>query len=115
MIGPSMKRTYTVFGRRSGPEESSVHGTDAATGSVWGTRKPPSFETRTALASAGALTSSLTFRSRVYCAPELIEMPRSDWPPVAVIFRLCVAVPALPLLSVTRRLIGTVAGAVYVR
>src|SRR5688500_1007570 len=104
MIGPSMKRAYTVFGRRSGPEDASLHLIEVARGKVSGARNPPSLETRTAVADAGGLTSSVTSGVREYCAPELIEMPSRFWAPTGDdTLRVCWAVACFPVPSVTRR------------
>src|SRR3954454_6848841 len=111
-----MKRRYTVFGRRSGPLESRVQSTLVATGNVAGAKKPPSLDTRSAVAVAGGFTSSFTCGSFVNWAPELIETPSSEAAPTgSEILSDCVSVLDLPVPSVTRREIATLAGAAYER
>src|SRR3954453_4292959 len=45
-IALGRKRTYTVFGRRSGPDESNAHGIVVSGWNVWGPPNPPPLETR---------------------------------------------------------------------
>src|SRR5258706_16256903 len=100
-----------VFGRRSGPEESSVQGICCATGNDWALPKPPSFETSASDANDGQTAKTVTFGSFVNCAPSLIETP-SCLPAGGVVETTSCPLATLlrPELSVTRTWTGSVAG-----
>src|SRR3954471_14186026 len=92
-----------VFGRRSGPDESSVQPIFSATGNPWAVLKPPSFDTSASLAKLGQTAKTVTFGLFVYWSPSLIDTPNCR--PTgggAVTTSWLVAVPVSPELSVTR-------------
>src|SRR4051794_15128783 len=74
-VSDGRKRTYTVFGRRSGPDESSFHSISLIGMNVAGAAKPPSLDTRIEVVKVGKTTETLTFGEFVYCAPLLIDAP----------------------------------------
>src|SRR3954453_14470239 len=110
-IALGRKRTYTVFGRRSGPDESSFHGIVVSGRNVFAPSKPPSLDTRIDDVVSGKLAVILTSGSFVYWAPLLIDTPSGLAPEgSAFTTRSPAAVEVSPALSVIRTVMWKVPG-----